>query len=211
MINESNEEDEKKRIDIEEDKVHWTHICYSCGEKEDIPIKCKHCNRYFCIKHHLPESHHCEYIESVRSNKEDSLSKETNRPPPVNEKYKREYVYTHFNNSEFEYTKKPPPVDKKFNTKKPAQALNKTSLFSGKKLFYGLALFIIFALIVVYMDSSKNSPVPIPSTSHVIYPPTTSHAIPTISSTVNPTIPHGDSEIPTWRLSLMFMSTDHLQ
>jgi hypothetical protein len=33
--------------------------CNVCGEQVEIPFKCTYCKESFCLKHRLPESHHC--------------------------------------------------------------------------------------------------------------------------------------------------------
>lgn len=45
--------------DIDNEKIHGSHMCYFCEKIENMPFKCPHCDKYFCAKHRLPESHNC--------------------------------------------------------------------------------------------------------------------------------------------------------
>jgi hypothetical protein len=36
--------------------------CEQCGEEVLLPFRCSYCKSYFCLNHHLPESHICPNI-----------------------------------------------------------------------------------------------------------------------------------------------------
>ncbi|MFZ3058528.1 MAG: CAP domain-containing protein [Candidatus Methanoperedens sp.] len=89
--------------DIDNEKIHSSHMCYFCEKIENIPFKCPHCNKYFCAKHHLPESHNC--IGNFRNFNNGSWFKNKRRekilwdwtPKKVHESHKSPYIKTpHF-------------------------------------------------------------------------------------------------------------------
>ena len=49
--------------------------CEFCLKKQIIWIQCSYCNKFYCMKHRIPELHNCENNSQDISNK-DSLNKQ---------------------------------------------------------------------------------------------------------------------------------------
>lgn len=39
-------------------------VCDTCGEQENMPYRCRHCNGTYCGEHRLPESHDCPGLQN---------------------------------------------------------------------------------------------------------------------------------------------------